>query len=142
MNLLIENGILLKPYSAPLGRDGKHRRLKGWTPDRTSYEINARFDEFKAKSPDMPDYLIWAQVENEEGKRLAMLRRPWPGWIPVPAPVSGKATDEDRRISKAYRELFQRMNPERGNNAHKLPEAEWPPDGLYEFVDGEMIHIE
>jgi hypothetical protein len=140
MNLKIEQGILLKPYTAPLDKSTrKHRTPNGWTPERTS-EMQSAFDALKEKHSDTPDYMIWAQVEQKQGERLAKQGKPWPGWFPVLPKM-------DKRISRAYVALFQEMNP----NADKRvkvggkwsgPEVEYPPDGDYVLRGGKMRLVE
>ena len=114
MNPRIEDGFLLKPYAAPFNtRTGRHNALNGWTPDRTP-AMQARFNELRAETePSVPTFLIWQQVEIEEGKRLAELRRPYPGWFPV-RPIT------DKLIVRAYRKV------------------EYPPDGDYILENGVM----
>jgi len=133
MNLLIERGILLKPYAAPLDiATGKHRVPDGWTADRTP-AMHARFNELEAEIPDeTPGFVLWAQVEREEGERLAKFKRPCPGWVPV--------KQSERRIVKAYRELFIRMNP--GSNGKARPGTKWPPDGRYVLRGATMERME
>lgn len=134
MKLLIENAQLLKPYTAPYSRkEKKHRAPKGWTPTRTS-EMHATFTVLQSEYPTTPDYMLWSQVEADEGKRLA--GNPWPGWMPVNYKL-------DKEIGDAYYALFLRMN---GEYADLLVRgvplegrvAEWPPDGEYVFEDGVM----
>jgi len=123
MNLLIENGQLLKPYALPWSPDG-WTRPPGWTPDRTP-GMRERFRLLQAKNQDVPEPLLWHQIEQDEGEYLHAARRPWPGWVMVPAPSMPSATKEDRRISKAYRALFV----ERGRDV---------PDGRYRLRNGRM----
>lgn len=137
MNLKIEQGVLLKPYLAPYTRkdDGGHRIRPGWTPDRTP-AMQGRFDELRAEPGDTPDFLLWKQVEHERGQQLVRRKRPYPGWFPV-RPKSDKA------ISKAYRELFVRMNPDadkriRVGNVWSGEKAKYPPDGDYVLEGGVM----
>lgn len=137
MNLKIENGILLKPYTAPYTRKqgGGHKIRPGWTPERTP-EMHARFEELRAERDDIPAFLLWKQVEHERGQQLAKLRRPYPGWFPV-----GPKSDPD--IVRAYRELFRRMNPGsekrvKLGSVRSGPPVQYPPDGDYVFERGEM----
>lgn len=141
MKLKIEDGFLLKPCAAPFNtRTGKHNALNGWTPDRTP-AMQARFNELRAETePSVPTFLIWQQVEIEEGKRLAELRRPYPGWFPV-------RPQTDKRIAKAYRELFLKMNPDADRRVKiggvwSGPPAVYPPDGDYILDGGEMLRGE
>jgi hypothetical protein len=136
LNLRIEGGILLKPYVAPLTRDkgGSHRAPAGWTPDHTP-AMQARFDELRGATA-APDFILWLQVEQEEGQRLVKLRRPYPGWFPV-----RPKTDSD--IVRAYRALFLRMNPGaekrvRVSGVWSGPQTKTPPDGDYQLVGGVM----
>jgi len=142
MRLRIEDGILLKPCAAPFNtRTGKHNVLNGWTPDRTP-AMHARFNELRAETgPGTPPFIVWQQVEIEEGKGLVERRLPWPGWVPLPSPLSGRATDEDKTISRAYFDLFKLMNPEarvKVDGVWSGPSAVTPPDGDYILDGGEM----
>ena len=129
MNLLIESGILLKPFVRPWTPDGWGRVPPGWTPDRGEWVL-ARADELQRESPDLPREFALLQAEQDHGEALHAQRKPWPGWVPVDARRDGD-------ISRAYRELFMRMNPDR---APGLPSsgAQWPGDGRYRFVGGRM----
>lgn len=142
--LKIEQGFLLKPYTAPYTRKdgGGHRIRQGWTSDRTP-AMQTAFDEMRAESDDVPDRLLWLKVESDEGKRLAMLRRPYPGWFPIPSPYSKRATKKDKAISRAYRALYVAMNPgidERVILGGKRsgPKTVVPPDGDYILEGGVM----
>lgn len=138
MDLLIENGILLKPFSAPFDiLEGKHIIPDGWTPARTP-EMQASFDELKAEASEteVPDFLLWKKAELERGKQLAQFRRPYPGWFPV-------RPRTDKKIVKAYRALFVQMNPDankriRAGKIWSGPKAEYPPDGRYLLRGGTM----
>lgn len=141
MHLRIENGVLLKPYALPWRKDG-FVRILGWTPERSSPWIQNRIAEIEVARAEtlntkpLPE-LIAQQAEAEYGKELQDARQPWRGWIPVSAV-------QDRRISRAYRQLFVRMNPE-----HKDPVMQmklrggrsrviFPPDGEYTYANGKM----
>lgn len=135
IRLQIKQGFLLKSYFAPYApaNGGGHRMRQGWTPDRTP-AMHARFDELKLETAgkNVADFLLWKQVEIEEGKRLAKLKRPYPGWFPI-GPQSDKA------ISRAYRALFVAMNPGSGGvRATPRRKAIYPPDGDYIFERGVM----
>ncbi len=137
MNLRIEQGLLLKPYLAPYMRKdgGSHRMRKGWTPDRTP-ELQKLFDDFRAMKPDAPEAIVWKMAEVERGNQLAEFKRPYPGWFPI-GPQSDKA------ISRAYRALFRRMNPDADKRVKLAgrwsgPKAVYPPDGDYTFEHGVM----
>lgn len=143
MNLLLENGQLLKPCSIPWSR-GKWVRPKGWTPQRTP-QMTIRFEELSAERDDIPDAVLWGQVEHEEGERRQAARRPWPGWVMVPGPSMPSATKTDRRISKSYRRLFSELNEQYSDfidNGRQPPagaELVQVPDGQYEFRRGRMM---
>ncbi len=126
MNLLIEHGQLLKPYALPWSPDG-WVIPKDWTPERTP-EMTARFDALQAARPEAAPFALWEQVEHDEGERLQSRRKPWPGWVMLPAPSFPNATKKDKRISKAYRRLYVEMD-------------ERPPDGRYSFRGGKMERV-
>jgi hypothetical protein len=139
--LRIENGILLKPYLAPYSRDngGSHRKPDGWTPDRAYPPLAQLYQELKKQFPDRPDFVVWTVAEQEAGRQLIARRRPYPGWFPV-------RPKTDRDISRAYRELFQRMNPDakrrvRLGDVWSGPKVQFPEDGDYELRDGEMVKL-
>lgn len=143
MNLLLENGQLLKPHALPWSPGG-WVIPDGWTPERTT-EMHGRFELLRADNPDAPAFLLWQQIEKDEGEYLHAARRPWPGWVMVPSPHSAKATKEDRRIGKAYKALFIEMNPQYEElvKAGKRPpgDVEWPPDGRYRLRNGKMENV-
>ena len=127
MKLKIENGQLLKPRAIPWSPDG-YTIPDGWTPDRTP-EMTARVDKAQAALPTAAEFVLWAQIQNEEKQRLQSRRKPWPGWVMLPAPHDPRATKTDQRISKAYRALYVEL-------------GEWPPDGDYVFRGGKMERVE
>lgn len=143
MNLLIENGQLLKPRSLPWQPTG-WAIPKGWTPERTP-EMEVQFDKSQAALPDAPPFVLWAQIQNDEGKRLQLARRPWLGWVMVPSPLSPVATKQDKRVSRAYRRLYSELNVEYSkfiDNKLKPPpgvKLTVPPDGRYVFRGGRMV---
>lgn len=124
MELLIEDGILLRPYTLAWRREG-WRSPPGWTPKRTPamYEL---FEKLKEQLPDAPDLYLWDGIERVEGQQRFRERQPWPGWVPLPAPSFPNATPEDKAISSAYRELCQR-------------EGAMPADGRYVFERRRMM---
>ena len=145
MKLKIENGQLLTPYAIPWSPDG-WVIPNGWTPDRTP-EMTARVDELQVEHPEAPVFVLWEQVEHGESERRQTLRRPWPGWVMLPGPHDPRATRTDRRISKAYRALFVKMNPQHaasvksGKRPLDSAPVEWPPDGDYVFRGGKMTLV-
>ncbi|MCP4540666.1 MAG: hypothetical protein GY832_26305 [Chloroflexi bacterium] len=142
MNLLIEHGQLLKPYSLPWSPHGWPTLPPGWTPERTT-EMRGEFLLLQSEQPDTSPFLLWQQIEAAEGKRLQAARRPWPGWVMVPHPKAALATREDRRISRAYKALFVKLNPQYEDllAAGRRPPSGVtvnPPDGRYRLKNGNM----
>ena len=132
MNLQIEHGILLKPHALARHTDGYSPPPTGWTPIDID-DITALAQEIVAKADQM-DEATWQAAKLEAW--LAIERRhyadnkPWAGWVPI-------VYQADRRIGRAYRELFVEMNggqcPPRRDKR-----AKYPPDGMYEFRNGKM----
>ena len=136
-DLLIENGILLKPHNLSWRPAGWQKPPAGWTPQRTQPILDAA-DQLQKETPDLPRFLALQQAEQREGERLHALRRPWPGWVPINANV-------DRRISKAYRNLFIEINPDHERLTKWDTQNErvtWPLDGRYVFKNGRMSPVE
>ena len=68
----------------------------------------------------------WLTIE----KKHYDANEPWAGWVPT-------TYQTDRRIGRAYRNLFVEMNG--GQCPPKFDEhATYPPDGMYEYRNGEM----
>ena len=127
MKLKIEAGQLLTPYAIPWSPDG-WVIPNGWTPDRT-LEMQVRFDKARAALPTAAEFVLWAQIQNEEKQRLQSRRKPWPGWVMLPGPHDPRATRTDRRISRAYLRLHGELGA-------------WPPDGRYKFKNGKIDIVE
>ena len=132
MNLRIEHGILLKPHALARHTDGYSPPPTGWTPVDVA-DITALAQEIVAKADQM-DEPTWQAAKLEAW--LTVERRhyadnePWAGWVPV-------VYQTDRRIGRAYRNLFVEMNG--GQCPPKFDEhATYPPDGMYEYRNGEM----
>jgi hypothetical protein len=70
------------------------------------------------------------KAETEHGEYLHARRKPWAGWAPITA-------NRDKEISRAYRELFQRMNPDQAPGS-PARSAQWPGDGRYRLEKGRM----
>ena len=132
MNLKIEDGILLKPHALARHDDGYSPPPKGWTPEDIA-DITALAQGIVAKA-DQVDAPTWQAAKLEAW--LAVERqhyddnKPWVGWVPV-------APQTDRKIRRAYRNLFVEMNG--GQYPPKRDEhAIFPPDGMYEYRNGRM----
>jgi hypothetical protein len=136
MDLLIEQGHLLKPHARTWHPSGWGHAPAGWTPDRGDWVQN-RADELQQaveqEGSILPREFALLKAEQAHGELLHKARKPWPGWVPI-------LPKRDKEISRAYRELFQRMNPDR---APDLPAkaAQWPGDGRYRFVKGRMEFV-
>ena len=134
--LKLEDGILLKQYSLVRHTDGYSPPPKGWTPEDID-DITVLAQEIVAKA-DQVDEATWQAAKLEAWliveRRHYDANEPWAGW----APISYRT---DRRIGRAYRELFVEMNggqcPPRRDKC-----AKYPPDGLYEFRNGRMVSLE
>ena len=126
MKLKIEAGQLLTPYAIPWSPDG-WVIPNGWTPDRT-LEMQVRFETLKVEHPEAPAFVLWERVETDEGERLQLKCKPWPGWVMLFEPNDPRATKTDRRISRAYLRLHGEL-------------GEWPPDGDYVFRGGKMERV-
>jgi len=126
--LLIEHGQLLKPYARPWRPDGWGPAPPGWTAaddewiEQRTAELMDGWRKVLEKEPVLA--IAKQQARQERGELLQAERKPWPGWVPT----NPRA---DRRITRAYRELFKAMN---GNGA----KVKWPPDGYYVFANGKM----
>jgi hypothetical protein len=132
MNLQIEHGILLKPYSLARHSDGYSPPPTGWTPididDITTLaqEIVAKADQMDAPTWQAAKLEAWLAIERQHYDA----NRPWAGWVPV-------VYQADRHIGRAYRNLFVEMNG--GQCPPKFDKhATYPPDGVYEYRNGEM----
>lgn len=138
MDLLVENGILLKPYTLAWAPKGWGHKPKGWTPGNNEW-ITQRIEELQRETPGMHETIARIKAEQEYGQRLHAKRQPWSGWVPVNA-------RSDLRISRAYRQFFIDMNPDidGGNVMSKTAQehAEWPPDGRYRYRKGELELVE
>jgi len=146
MKLRIQDSILLKAHSLPYYPDGLPRDTPaGWTPDDTLPEVIARADElYAAWIADerfvTPEFALnAAAVQHRDALREQ--HKPQPGWM-----VVGLGKD-DRKIRKAYRELFIRLNGGIDLAKHlpilsKMKAAVWPPDGFYVFKNGAMRPVD
>ncbi len=134
--LKLEDGILLKPYTLARHTDGYSSPPAGWTPEDIN-DITALAQEIVAKS-DQVDEPAWQAAKLEAW--LVVERQHydanelWAGWVPI-------SYQTDRRIGRAYRELFVEMNggqcpPRRDKHAI------FPPDGMYEFRNSRMALLE
>jgi hypothetical protein len=149
IRLLLEGGILLKPYILPW-RPGGFKPVKGWSADEGNewvqqrrgelmedYERKVQQDgELEESVSNTAQFLFLQQAVREHGEYLKEQHKPWPGWVPVSINLK-----TDKAIRDAYRLLFVTMNPD----YDKLPtnmryEAQWPPDGMYEF-DGKVMRL-
>lgn len=136
MDLLIEGGMLLRPFTMPWKPDGWGRAPGGWTPDRGQW-VQDRADQLQEETPALPREFALLAAEKEHGALLFDTKQPWPGWVPVKPRT-------DRKISNAYRKLFMAMNPE----VEGLPEeirkrkAVVPPDGRYLYRGGKIWPVE
>ena len=123
MNLLVERGLLLKPYTRPFDTEtGQHLPAPpGWTPDRDEWvEHKATELQEKAIAAGVPvgrEAALQA-AEKLAGERLIEARLPWPGWVPA-------KHDEDEKLTRAYAKLAQKLD-------------QWPPDGRYVWRGGEV----
>jgi hypothetical protein len=131
ITLLIENGMLLKPYTLPWKPDGWNPP-PGWTPKRGKW-VRDYADKLQRVTPTLPREFALETAETEHGKFLQSKKLPWPGWIFI-------TVERDPDISRAYRELFVKMNPQIAT----LPldqlrlKAKYPPDGFYKFHKRKM----
>jgi hypothetical protein len=135
MDLLIENGILLKPYDLAWTPNGWAAAPAGWTPDRDA-RVLAQADEIQRAEPATPREFALLAAEKKRGRELYRKRHPWHGWVPVTARA-------DRKISRAYRQYFMDMNPDVINEGNVMSgaaraRAAWPPDGRYIFRNGKI----
>jgi len=146
MRLMIEGGILLKPYTLAW-RPGGYKRPPGWTPDERNEWVQRRtaelMDDYMRKATSGGNtvadsviasarFMFVRQAAEDHGHHLKELRKPWPGWTPVVYQL-------DRDIGQAYQRMFVTLNPD----YFKLPpelrvKVQWPPDGLYEYDGREM----
>ena len=139
MRLRIQDSILLKAYSAAYHPDGRAAPL-GWTPDDTLPEVQAHADElFAAWVADERFVTHEFALEAAAMKHRDAMRKqhkPQPGWMVV------GLGQPDRKIRRAYRELFARMNDGKDLAKHQpiihKMEVTWPPDGFYVFERGVM----
>ena len=135
IELLIENGILLKRWTVAWTPDGWSRRPHGWTPDRDEWVVT-RAKELQSKEPNMFLEFALRKAEVERGQMLYKQRQPWPGWVTV------SLNKEDKKIREAYRQLFVKLNPEYPEdskpNVRMADPVKWVPDGRYIFRNGEM----
>ena len=132
MNLKIEDGILLKPYSLAWHGDGYSPPPAGWAPIDIA-DITALAQEIVAKA-DQVDEPTWQAAKLEAWLTVERGHyadnEPWAGWVPI-------VYQTDRRIGRAYRNLFVEMNG--GQCPPKFDEhATYPPDGMYEYRNGKM----
>lgn len=132
MNLRIEDGILLKPHALAWHDDGYSPPLAGWTPEDID-DITALAQEAVAKAETI-DEEAWATAKVDAWLTIERqhydAKQPWLGWVPV-------VYQDDKRIGRAYRELFVEMNGGQCPPARD-EHAKYPPDGLYEFRSGKM----
>ena len=141
-DLLIEHGQLLKRYVLPW-RESGYQPPPGWTPADDEW-TEARIAELMAgweqvlDRPASPE-IARKQALDERGKMMQERRKPWPGWVPT-------NPRDDPDITRAYRELFQRINPElKPPTTQKMIERVdviWPGDGRYVYKKGEMRRID
>ena len=130
--LKLEDGILLKQYSLAWHTDGYSPPPKGWTPEDVD-DITTLAQENIAMG-NLVDAVVWQSAKLEAWliieRRHYDTKQPWFGWVPV-------AYQSDRRIGRAYRNLFAEMNggqcPPRRDKR-----AKHPPDGMYEYRNGKM----
>lgn len=141
--LLLEDGILLKPYNLASGvtENGTHQwgpAPGGWMPDHTCAAVIAAADTAQAENDHLARTQALLEAALRDGKRHAEQRKPWPGWVPI------KPTQPaDRRAVHAYRNLFKRMNPQfdkvpAGVGKDNTFGATWPPDGQYNLRSATM----
>jgi hypothetical protein len=145
MKLRIEDGILLKEYCLAWKPKGWGKAPPGWTPDDTCKWVQQRAAEIlvgakadvDARGANGEQLTIFAlkKASFEYGDVVHQKRRPWMGWVPISAMW-------DRKISRAYRNLFLEMNPDIPDPAAeakmKSGRVQWPADGFYEF-DGRVM---
>ena len=131
MNLKIEDGILLKPHALARHTDGYSPPPAGWTPE-DMYDVNRLTANLALASDGTLEALKHAKVEAwlTIEKKHYDANEPWAGWVPT-------TYQTDRRIGRAYRNLFVEMNggqcpPKRDKH------AKYPPDGMYEYRNGKM----
>ena len=131
ITLLIENGMLLNPYTLPWRPDG-WKVPDGWTPKRGKW-IQEYANTLQKTNPNLPREMALKTAETQRGEFLQGKKMPWVGWIFI-------TVEKDPDISRAYRELFVRMNPQ----IDKLPiaqlrlKAKQPPDGFYTYHKRKM----
>ena len=132
VRLRIEHGILLKPHALARHGDGYSPPPAGWTPvdiaDITTLaqEIVAKADQMDEPTWQAAKLEAWLAIERQHYDA----NQPWAGWVPV-------VYQTDRRIGRAYRNLFVEVNG--GQCPPKFDKrAKYPPDGEYEYRNGKM----
>lgn len=127
VELLIEDGILLKRYTRPWTPQGHGAAPAGWTPERDEWVLK-QADTLQAEKQGLPREIALQAAVIERGEQLNAQRLPWPGWVPI-------TVRNDPKISQAYRQLFIDTNSgiNEGNVMAQSAQARatLPPDGRY-----------
>jgi hypothetical protein len=117
--ILIEDGMLLKPYVRPWKPGGWDPAPPGWTAYRTDEVVTE--GERIVVEEGIPFEMALQRAALEDGKRRKEAHHPWPGWVPI-------SVARDRGILKAFQALVREM-------------GSYPPDGKYQINDGVMEQV-
>lgn len=124
MNLLVENGLLLKAYALAFDTErGRHLDAPlGWTPDRDEW-VEAKATEIQEKAVvagnPVPREIAYVEAERLAGERLVEARQPLRGWVPA-------KPSTDKKLIRAWLALIRKLD-------------DWPEDGRYVWRGGGIV---